>query len=395
MKLGFVTARMARRDRSSPSGWVTDAGVGRLLSALGDRVSTLSVAMSIVPGNNPLFDHPINLQPSQVVPLPEMTSFQAGFFQHTACKRVLAEIESRSDVVIVQLPHSAPTSLFGQTKPRIYHVCADVLSIVRDTKRYRGIKRAASLGMAYLVEGIHQQLIRQPNVRLITNGADLAKRYHAAESDVAVSASLFDKDVLSVSRSRPQDGPKRILFVGHLRAEKGFDTLLAAFLEVRKTIPNAELHIVGPQIGSHADVSGELSRSMGRLEDEGAIRMHGPVGFGLDLFQQFADADVLVLPSRSEGTPRVLVEARAFGCPVVASNVGGVPTSVDDGKDGLLVSPGNAPAFAAAILRILNDTELKDRLVRAGIERARSATVEKFADQFMRQASTLLRSSSA
>jgi glycosyltransferase involved in cell wall biosynthesis len=88
----------------------------------------------------------------------------------------------------------------------------------------------------------------------------------------------------------------------------------------------------------------------------------------------------------------VLVEARAFGCPVIAAAVGGIPTSIDDGVDGLLTPPENSAALAAAILRLANDRPLRDRLIAAGIERARRSTVDAFADQMIEELAELLRS---
>jgi len=87
-----------------------------------------------------------------------------------------------------------------------------------------------------------------------------------------------------------------------------------------------------------------------------------------------------VLPTLSEGTPRVLVEARANSLPVVATNVGGIPTSVTDGVDGLLVPPKNVDALADAITRIVNDGELRRALIHNGLRSARSLTVDRFAD---------------
>jgi glycosyltransferase involved in cell wall biosynthesis len=75
----------------------------------------------------------------------------------------------------------------------------------------------------------------------------------------------------------------------------------------------------------------------------------------------------------------VLVEARAFGCPVVATTVGGIPTSVDDGVDGVLVAPDDPAALAHALAAILDDEAFRTRLVAAGRERAARTTVESFA----------------
>jgi glycosyltransferase involved in cell wall biosynthesis len=140
---------------------------------------------------------------------------------------------------------------------------------------------------------------------------------------------------------------------------------------------DAELVIVGG--GDPAELGPEVAAALQRGVDDGHVRAPGEVPFGRELFQHFADADVFVLPSRTEGTPRVLVEARAFGCPVVATAVGGIPTSVTDGVDGLLVPPEDPVALADALRRVLEDEGLRERLGTEARQRAASTTVEAFA----------------
>ncbi len=95
------------------------------------------------------------------------------------------------------------------------------------------------------------------------------------------------------------------------------------------------------------------------------------------------DATVLVLPSRSEGLGRVVVEAFCRGRGVVGSRVGGIPDLVTDGETGLLVSPGDAVALAEAIERVLTDGPLAESLgaaARAAVE-PWLATPEEYARQ--------------
>jgi glycosyltransferase involved in cell wall biosynthesis len=108
--------------------------------------------------------------------------------------------------------------------------------------------------------------------------------------------------------------------------------------------------------------------------------MLGPKPFGPELFGVFAESDVLVLTSRSEGTPRVLVEARAMGCPVIASRVGGVPDSVTEGVDGLLFPSGRADCLAESLLRLAQNPPLQRELAKNGRERTKNLTIERFAD---------------
>ena len=76
-------------------------------------------------------------------------------------------------------------------------------------------------------------------------------------------------------------------------------------------------------------------------------------------------ATVLVLPSRSEGLGRIVVEALCRGRPVVATRVGGITDLVRDGENGLLVPPRDPPALADALVRVLTDRSLAECLAAA------------------------------
>jgi glycosyltransferase involved in cell wall biosynthesis len=94
-------------------------------------------------------------------------------------------------------------------------------------------------------------------------------------------------------------------------------------------------------------------------------------GWRSDLPKLYADLDVLVSSSNNEGTPFVIIEAMAAGCPVVATAVGGVPDLIDDGLNGLLVAPCDPHQLASAIIRILDDGALAKALADAARDRAR------------------------
>ncbi len=81
-----------------------------------------------------------------------------------------------------------------------------------------------------------------------------------------------------------------------------------------------------------------------------------------DVARALDEASVLVLPSRSEGLGRVVVEAFCRGRGVVGSRVGGIPDIVEDGVSGVLVPPEDAPALADALVRVLSDRALAERL---------------------------------
>jgi glycosyltransferase involved in cell wall biosynthesis len=79
--------------------------------------------------------------------------------------------------------------------------------------------------------------------------------------------------------------------------------------------------------------------------------------------------DVAVLPSETESFPFVILEAMACRRPVIATNVGGIPDIVDDGNTGILVPPKDSDKLAEAIIKLLKDKELRERMGDAGRER--------------------------
>jgi glycosyltransferase involved in cell wall biosynthesis len=386
LRLGVVSERSVFVD----GGLWTGSGTGRLIDALAARCAGLTLAMSASPGRLAAHDHRLAVATEDLVPLPWVPSIARGFFQFRSMRRAIREVERRSDLLIVQLPFAASLALFRPRRPRVYNVYANVRTMVATSTYYRGPKRLAARAAAAALHAMQRRLIARPAARCVTHGDEILAQYGRAEGRAIVSSTVLDREVLSVPRRRPVDAPPRVLFVGFLRHEKGIDTLLAAFRLVQERWPTAELTIVGDTDTVDQGVADELAKAIATLPLPQAVSRLGQLSFGPELFQQYADADVLALPSRSEGTPRVLVEARAFGCPVVASRVGGIPTSVADGVDGLLVPPNDPAALAESLVRVLAEPALRRRLVEEGVRRARECTVEAYAGALLDEAALLL-----
>jgi glycosyltransferase involved in cell wall biosynthesis len=142
------------------------------------------------------------------------------------------------------------------------------------------------------------------------------------------------------------------LFVGVLEQYKNVDGLAAAWRLAAPRVEEASLRLVGN--GTRVDVVEALVRDHGVRWDEELTSEE--VAGALD------DAWVLVLPSRSEGMGRVLVEAFCRGRAVVGTRAGSIPNLVVDGVSGLLVEPGDPAALADALVRVLSDRSLAERL---------------------------------
>jgi len=179
--------------------------------------------------------------------------------------------------------------------------------------------------------------------------------YNGIQIDAEVDE---DSDILQF----PNKEAIRLLFVGSLTEKKGVDVLLKALSLLENT--NASCSIVGegPLFHLLRDQCnrlkiGEKAHFLGRSSNvRSLMRMH----------------DILVLPSRREGLPLVLLEAMGSGLPVIATRVGGVCECVDDGVHGLLVPPEDPEALAKAIARLAADPELRRKMGKNGLERVRS-----------------------
>lgn len=174
-----------------------------------------------------------------------------------------------------------------------------------------------------------------------------------------VVRSIFDVSDFTDFEDRGED--KVVLFAGFPFYIKGVDVLIRAFQRIAPKYPDWRLKI----LGWFPDRS-ELDR---HCANHPQIVDHPPVKHR-EMPEHLGRAAIVVLPSRSEGMGRVLLEAMFASKPRIGANVGGIPTVIDDGKDGLLFESGNIEQLAERLDRLMSDGDLRARMGRAGRERA-------------------------
>jgi glycosyltransferase involved in cell wall biosynthesis len=160
------------------------------------------------------------------------------------------------------------------------------------------------------------------------------------------------------------EGERLVLAVGRLSREKGQEDLVQALDMLRQINPTLKTRLVF--VGDGPDRA-RIERTVHahRLTDSVVF-----VGHASDVRPYYAVADALALPSHSEGSPNVLLEAMASGLPVVATSVGGVPEMVLHEESALLVPPHDPHSFAAALNQMLTDQALRKRLAESAAARA-------------------------
>jgi glycosyltransferase involved in cell wall biosynthesis len=183
--------------------------------------------------------------------------------------------------------------------------------------------------------------IAPERIHLCYNGVDLA-RFRRAPAN------------------RPQSLPPEALVIGVvsvLRPEKGITTLLDAFAEVRQTMANLRLVIIG---------SGPmLPELQNRARDLGILEACVFEGSTDQVDEWLRIIDIFVLPSLSEALSNALMEAMACGCCPIASRVGGNPELIEDRIRGLLFEPGNSTDLANKLSEVISKPDFRGRLADA------------------------------
>jgi glycosyltransferase involved in cell wall biosynthesis len=171
--------------------------------------------------------------------------------------------------------------------------------------------------------------------------------------------------------------------VGRLTEVKRQDLLVRAFADLRVRLTESRLLLVGD-----GPARGELEVLVASLGLAGVVHF---AGYQARPEEFLGAMDVFALTSRSEGMPLSVLEAWAAGRPVVTSAVGGLPTLIDDGRTGLLVSFGEERALVGALERVLTDRGYGAELGRAGRERVRvEFSLERMAADYEGQYRRLL-----
>ena len=201
---------------------------------------------------------------------------------------------------------------------------------------------------------------------------DLVQRYGLPPARVVTVKNGIDADAFAAARPPAAvraelglgPGDRPIGVAARMTAQKGHAHLLDALPAVLARVPAVVCVLIGD--GPLRAAIEARARALGVA---GRCRF---TGARADVADLVAALEIVVLPSRSEGLPFALLEAMALGKPVVATTVGGCPEVVEHGRTGLLTPPGDPPALADAILRLLECPGEARAMGEAGAARVRA-----------------------
>jgi glycosyltransferase involved in cell wall biosynthesis len=267
---------------------------------------------------------------------------------------VAAELERfRPDVVLTQSVYEATAALLAKALRRSRaRVVVDVHGDWDTATHLYGspLRRLLSPLTTRVSRGA---LRRADAVRTISDFTSGLVRREGIEP-ASVFPAYVDLSTFVEREPRPLPATPRALFVGVLERYKNVDGLLTAWPEVARRVPDARLLLVG---------SGRE-----RALVEAFVREHAETASWeprlpqTEIAEALDDSTCLVLPSRSEGLPRIVIEAFCRGRAVVGARAGGIPDIVRHGGNGLLVDAGAPGTLADALVQVLADRALAERL---------------------------------
>ena len=193
---------------------------------------------------------------------------------------------------------------------------------------------------------IFSSLNKKSRIEIIRNGVNLK--------------SLVSKQNF---KEKYQINSKFILFVGRFSKVKGIETLIYAFNIIKNElkITDIRLVIMGVDFGYQNEMFGLIKKL--DLSEEIIVIKNPPRD---DVISAYGESEFLILPSQWELSPLVPLESFAFKRPVISTNSHGIPYTVQNNKNGILVEPENSVQLSAAIAKLLNNSELREKLGLAG-----------------------------
>jgi glycosyltransferase involved in cell wall biosynthesis len=358
-----------------------DAPFLRFVGEIGGHFESLTLFARVVAAETG--DWPILLEPSvRAVELPDygnlrrlLAVFGASFRTSRAFWRGLREV----DTVWAFGPHPFELLLVLLARLRGKRV---VLGVRQDTPEYfrsrlpSGSWRPVLVGIRAL-DGLNRLLARRLPATVV--GEAVAARYRSRRSRVlAMAPSLVrGDDVVAAVPERDWEEAIGLLTVGRIDTEKNPLLLVEALAELERKRPG-KFRLRWAGVGPLAGVVQSRAEELGIAD---RLELVGYVPFGPELLDLYRRSHVFVHVSLTEGVPQVLVEALASGTPIVATDVGSVGSALLSGEAGLLVPPSDARALVGAVLRVVDEAELRDRLAGRGLELARERTLEAEAER--------------
>lgn len=240
--------------------------------------------------------------------------------------------------------HMLTARLFGCKVVAMFHGWNLRYSASQEAKPCWALRQFNKMAFIYVLSSDYQKRLRKMGIRV----------------PILLTTTEVDDALLQHFNMAQRQGRKikNILFLARLDRAKGIFETIDAFALLHKNHPDTHLNVYGSSW--NGALEGELDAYVAEHHIEG-ITFHGRVT-GPEKAQAFANNDIYILPSHFEGMPTSVLEAMAFGLPVVTRPVGGVPDFFEQGKMGYMINSFSAADFAEKLALLVNDEATTQRI---------------------------------
>lgn len=301
---------------------------------------------------------------------------QSRVSRRFACSRAARSILRSTDLVVARMPYYETAWLFRVAVKKasrlVLEIHGDWETAILEEDSSGLLRKATRRFRANLSSRVVREMAAYASCVLGVGPRLIEKYVPGHVPSFASTNHLLDEAEYRPRYNFELHQPPRILFVGEMKRRKGLHVLFKALGLLAKAGQPFEMVLVGT-----GPMTAELNQYAGQQGFSDRVRFVGAVPHGEQLFQHFVRSDVFVLPSvAAEGVPRVTHEAMAFGCPVIATDVGSVRWQLE-GAAGVIVAPGDVEALARALRSVLADAALRCRLSGMGLQRSLQYTYDK------------------
>ena len=193
-------------------------------------------------------------------------------------------------------------------------------------------------------------------------------------TDIVIPNAIFNESIYEMTP--PESREKLICAVGRLTEQKRFDLLIDAFKKIENNIPNYTMLIFG-----EGELRESLEKQVETLDLKDKILLPGKNPDAVKIVNR---ATVFILSSDLEGMPNALMEAMAMGVPCVSTRCEMGPEElIENNENGILVNVGSSDEIAEAILRIINNKELSDKLSKNARNLINTHSIDKISEKWL------------
>jgi glycosyltransferase involved in cell wall biosynthesis len=356
----------------------TSGFLGVFLDSLASNIEELVCFMHTpLPSEDFLMDYSLKNKNIRLISMGPHVSMPRRLL---ASGRIVSSIKPeliRLDFLLIRSPTPLLPALSRvRNVKRAFLIVGDYLKSAKDLRqpffRKKAIQLWAAINKWQQDKAIKNALVLVNNGLIYNELKPIEKNLHLVKTTTLQSGDFF------VREDTCQSDTINMLYTGRLDLSKGLCEMVEVLAIIRLKGIDAKLHLVGWEDKNANEVTSLLRKQAETLHVTQSILFHGKKQVGSELNALYRMADLYIIGSKvNEGFPRTIWEAMANSVPVIASSIGSIPLFLQADTHALLIEPGSIESMAGAVLKIIQQKELRKQIIKNGFELAQSNTLEK------------------